>query len=126
MIRFPTIGSRFSVLHKSGQAETNQGSGNVTEAGDGGLRVCTCCRRLSFSCSRAVALDTVGYIMTRATAILAVVQTRTVMKRVTKRVTNKEDTMNKRLIKCQFNFMSRTLLKLMRNLMSSDSAIPGL
>ena len=39
MIRFPTTGSRFSVLYKSGQAKANQGSGNVTEAGDGGLWV---------------------------------------------------------------------------------------
>ena len=39
--------------YKSGQTETNPGSGNVTEAGDGGLRVRTCCRSLSFSCCSA-------------------------------------------------------------------------
>jgi hypothetical protein len=41
-------------------------------------------------------------------------------------VTNKEVTMDKKSIKYQFNFMSRTLLKLMRNLMFGDSAMPGL
>ena len=32
MIRFPAIGSHFSAPCKSGQAKTNQGCGNVTEA----------------------------------------------------------------------------------------------
>ena len=40
-------------------------------------------------------------------------------------MTNKEDTMDTKLIKCQFNFMSRTLLKLMRNLMSGDLRVGG-
>ena len=83
MIRFPTIWSHFSVLYKSGQAKTNQGSGTVTEAGDGGLwvmmqtnypahgwrRTATTTKLCRF---QKMSLAKAGNIMTRATTMLAV------------------------------------------------------